>query len=101
MRISDWSSDVCSSDLAAHPRVVGIGETGLDYYYDKSDRARQQDSFRRHIHASQRTGLPIIVHTRDAEADTLALLGEEMDRESFPGVIHCLVRKRTRLNSSH
>src|SRR3546814_13687372 len=43
----------------------------------------------RHIHASQRTGLPIIVHTRDAEADTLALLGEEMDRESFPGVIHC------------
>src|SRR3546814_15253038 len=57
--------------------------------YDKSDRARQQDSFRRHIHASQRTGLPIIVHTRDAEADTLALLGEEMDRESFPGVIHC------------
>src|SRR3546814_21124579 len=83
MRISDWSSDVCSSDLAAHPRVVGIGETGLDYYYDKSDRARQQDSFRRHIHASQRTGLPIIVHTRDAEADTLALLGEEKDRESF------------------
>src|SRR3546814_11122369 len=50
---------------------------------------RQQDSFRRHIHASQQTGLPIIVHTRDAEADTLTLLGEEMDRASFPGVIHC------------
>jgi TatD DNase family protein len=76
-------------DRAAHPRVVGIGETGLDYYYDKSDRARQQDSFRRHIHASQATGLPIIVHTRDAEADTLALLGEEMGRAAFPGVIHC------------
>lgn len=74
---------------AAHPRVIGIGETGLDYYYDKSDRVRQQDSFRRHIHASQQTGLPIIVHTRDAEADTLALLGEEMGRAKFPGVIHC------------
>src|SRR3546814_10585328 len=77
MRISDWSSDVCSSDLTAklvartaHPRVIGIGETGLDYHYDKSDRARQRDSFRRHIHASQQTGLPIIVHSRDAEADT-------------------------------
>jgi TatD DNase family protein len=73
----------------AHPRVVGIGETGLDYYYDKSDRARQQDSFRCHIHASQQTGLPVIVHTRDAEADTLSLLGEEMGRAIFPGVIHC------------
>ena len=69
--------------------MIGIGETGLDYYYDKSDRTRQQDSFRRHIHASQATGLPVIVHTRDAEADTLALLGEEMGRARFPGVIHC------------
>jgi TatD DNase family protein len=69
--------------------VIGIGETGLDYYYDKSDRRRQQDSFRRHIHASQATGLPVIVHTRDAEADTLALLGEEMGRAAFTGVIHC------------
>lgn len=74
---------------AAHPRVIGIGETGLDYYYDKSDRQRQQDSFRRHIHASQQTGLPVIVHTRDAEADTLALLGDEMARRPFTGVIHC------------
>ena len=69
--------------------MIGIGETGLDYYYDKSDRMRQQDSFRRHIHASQETGLPVIVHTRDAEDDTLALLGEEMGRATFPGVIHC------------
>ncbi|ALC12657.1 TatD family hydrolase [Sphingopyxis sp. 113P3] len=74
---------------AAHPRVIGIGETGLDYYYDKSDRARQQDSFRGHIHAAQQTGLPIIVHTREAEADTLALLGEEMARTPYNGVIHC------------
>ena len=89
---ADHHPDIDTAKLverAAHPRVIGIGETGLDYYYDKSDRARQQDSFRRHIHASQQTGLPVIVHTRDAEADTLALLGEEMDRASFPGVIHC------------
>lgn len=89
---ADQHPDVDTAKLierAAHPRVIGIGETGLDYYYDKSDRTRQQESFRRHIHASQQTGLPIIVHTRDAEADTLALLGEEMDRATFPGVIHC------------
>lgn len=89
---ADHHPDVDTAKLierAAHPRVIGIGETGLDYYYDKSDRQRQQDSFRRHIHASQATGLPVIVHTRDAEADTLALLGEEMGRAAFTGVIHC------------
>lgn len=89
---ADHHPDVDTAKLverAAHPRVIGIGETGLDYYYDKSDRQRQRDSFRRHIHASQATGLPIIVHTRDAEEDTLALLGEEMGRATFPGVIHC------------
>ena len=89
---ADQHPDVDTAKLverAAHPRVIGIGETGLDYYYDKSDRTRQQESFRRHIHASQHTGLPIIVHTRDAEADTLALLGEEMGRAPYPGVIHC------------
>ncbi|WP_033073287.1 TatD family hydrolase [Sphingopyxis sp. MWB1] len=89
---ADHHPDVDTAKLvsrAAHPRVIGIGETGLDYYYDKSDRVRQQDSFRRHIHAAQQTGLPIIVHTRDAEADTLALLGEEMERAPFGGVIHC------------
>ncbi|SNS43775.1 TatD family hydrolase [Sphingopyxis indica] len=89
---ADQHPDVDTAKLverAAHPRVIGIGETGLDYYYDKSDRRRQQDSFRRHIHASQQTGLPIIVHTREAEADTLALLGEEMGKATYPGVIHC------------
>ncbi|MDK2760546.1 MAG: TatD family hydrolase [Sphingopyxis sp.] len=89
---ADSHPDVDTAKLverAAHPRVVGIGETGLDYYYDKSDRKRQQESFRGHIHASQQTGLPIIVHTRDAEDDTLALLAEEMAKTEFPGVIHC------------
>lgn len=74
--------------VAAHPRVIGIGETGLDYYYDKSDRARQQASFRSHIIAARATGLPLIVHTRDAEADTLALL-KESGEGPLTGVIHC------------
>ena len=74
---------------AVHPRVVGIGETGLDYYYDHSDRARQQASFRAHIAASRETGLPLIVHTRDAEDDTAAILAEEMGKGAYPGVIHC------------
>ncbi|HKY81207.1 MAG TPA: TatD family hydrolase [Sphingobium sp.] len=76
-------------ERAAHPRVVGIGETGLDYYYDHSDRDRQQRSFRAHIAAARETGLPLIVHTRDAEEDTLAILRDEMGKGAFGGVIHC------------
>jgi len=89
---ADQHPEVDTAKLVArtvHPRVIGIGETGLDYYYDKSDRTRQQESFRRHIHAAQESGLPIIVHTREAEDDTLALLGEEMGRMPYSGVIHC------------
>lgn len=74
---------------AAHPKVVAIGETGLDYYYDHSDRARQQDSFRAHIAAARQTGLPIIVHTRDAEADSHRLIADEMAAGEYRGVIHC------------
>ena len=76
-------------EKSAHPRVVAIGETGLDYYYDKSDRAQQCTGFREHIKASRGTGLPIIIHTRDAEADTAAILTEEMREGAFTGVIHC------------
>ncbi|OYX36992.1 MULTISPECIES: TatD family hydrolase [unclassified Sphingomonas] len=74
---------------AQHPRVVGIGESGLDYYYDHSDRDQQQTSFRAHIAAARETGLPIIVHTRDAEDDTAAILRDEMEKGAYPGVIHC------------
>lgn len=74
---------------AAHPRVIAIGETGLDYYYDHSDRAMQQALFRRHIAVSRTTGLPIIIHTRDAEDDTAAILREEMEQGAFPALIHC------------
>jgi TatD DNase family protein len=76
-------------DAASHRRVVAIGETGLDYHYDKSDRARQRASFRNHIAAARDTGLPIVVHTRDAEADTAAILTDEMAQGRFGGVIHC------------
>ena len=76
-------------DAARHPRVIGIGETGLDYYYDHSDRERQQASFRSHIAAARATGLPLIVHTRDAEADTAAILRDELEQGAFGGVIHC------------
>ena len=89
-------------EKSAHPRVVAIGETGLDYYYDKSDRAQQCTGFCEHIKASRETGLPIIIHTRDAEADTAAILTEEMREGAFTGVIHCFTASaefaRTALN---
>jgi TatD DNase family protein len=71
------------------PRVIAIGETGLDYYYDHSDRQVQQALFRTHIGVARETGLPLIIHTRDAEDDTLAILGDEMGKGTFPALIHC------------
>ncbi len=82
-------------ERATHPRIVGIGESGLDYCYDHSDRERQQASFRAHIAACRDTGLPLIVHTRDAEADTAAILAEEMGKGAYPGVIHCFTASRS------
>lgn len=76
-------------DAATHPKVIGIGETGLDYYYDKSDRAVQQALFRTHIAVSRETRLPLIIHTRDADDDTAAILAEEMGKGAFPALIHC------------
>lgn len=76
-------------EAAQHPRVVGIGETGLDFYYEHSPRAEQAESFRAHIAASRRTGLPLIVHTRDADAETGDILEEEFAKGAFPGLIHC------------
>jgi TatD DNase family protein len=76
-------------EAAAHPRVVAIGETGLDYYYDHSDRPTQRALFRSHIAAARETGLPLIVHTREAEDDTAEILTEEMEKGGFPALIHC------------
>lgn len=75
--------------LASHPKVIGIGETGLDYYYEHSPRELQQQSFREHIAAARKTGCPVIVHSRDAEADTIEILADEMKKGTFPGLIHC------------
>lgn len=89
---ADGHADLGEAALLAaaeHPRVIAIGETGLDYYYDHSDRAMQQALFRRHIAVSRQTGLPLIIHTRDAEADTAAILTEEMEQGAFPALIHC------------
>lgn len=76
-------------EKAAHPKVIAIGETGLDYYYEHSDRNQQKTCFRAHIAAAREARLPLIVHTRDAEADTGAILAEEMARGRYPGLIHC------------
>ena len=76
-------------DGARDPRVVAIGETGLDYYYDKSDRDAQKSLFRTHINVSRETQLPLIIHTRDAEEDTHAILAEEMGKGAYPALIHC------------
>lgn len=81
-------------EATAHPRVIGIGETGLDYYYDKSDRAAQRERFRTHINVSRLTGLPLIIHTREAEEDTLAMLREEREKGAFPALIHCFTASR-------
>lgn len=82
--------------LAAHPKVVGIGETGLDYYYNHSPCVQQQESFREHIRAGIATGLPLIVHSREAEDDTARILMEEGEGQgSKPrGVLHCFSSRR-------
>ncbi len=76
-------------ELADHPKVVGFGETGLDFFYDHSPRDEQRRSFRAHVAAARETGLPVVIHTRDAEADTAAIIAEEMGKGAFPGLIHC------------
>ncbi len=81
-------------EKAAHPKVIGIGESGLDYYYDHSDRERQRRSFRAHIAAARETGLPLIVHSRDAEEDTYAILADEMGEGRYPALIHCFTASR-------
>ena len=76
-------------DASEHTRVIAIGECGLDYYYDKSDRAAQRERFEAHIEAARQTGLPLVVHTRDAEEDTAAILGEAVRQGGVTGVLHC------------
>lgn len=75
--------------LSQHPKCVGIGEAGLDYFYDKSPRPAQREGFLKHIAAARETGLPLVIHSRDADDDTATILEEEMRRGPFSAVLHC------------
>ena len=77
------------ADAASHPDVIAIGECGLDYYYDKSGRQAQRDRFAAHIEAARETGLPLVVHTRDAEQDTAEILEQAVNKGGVRGVLHC------------
>ena len=84
--------DVTAADLVAltrAPKVVAIGEAGLDYHYDNSPRDAQERGFRTHIAAARETGLPLVIHTREADADTARILEEETGKGAFPAVLHC------------
>ena len=76
-------------ELSRHPKVIGIGETGLDYYYEHSPRAAQQRNFRAHIEAARLSGLPLVVHARDADEDTADIMEDEMGKGAYPALIHC------------
>ncbi len=85
-------ADVTLDDLlriAAHPKVAGIGEAGLDYHYDYSPRNIQAAVFRTHIAAARTTGLPLVIHSREAEDDTATILEEEMGKGAFKPLLHC------------
>ena len=75
--------------LSDHPRIIGIGESGLDYFYDKAPRDVQQEGFRRHCRAARETGLPLAIHARKADADIARILGEERAGGAFPFLLHC------------
>jgi TatD DNase family protein len=76
-------------ELAKHPKVVGIGEAGLDYHYDLSPRGAQAQGFRTHIAAARQTGLPLVIHTREADEDTARILEQEMQIGTFRPLLHC------------
>lgn len=84
--------DITADDLvrlAAHPKVVAIGEVGLDYHYDKSPRDTQAAGFRTHIAAARETGLPLVIHARSADDDVAAILEDETGKGAFPFILHC------------
>jgi len=89
---ADEEPDVTAADLVArtqHPKVVAIGEAGLDYHYERSPRPAQERGFRTHIKAARDSGLPLIIHSREADADTARILEEETGQGAFPAVLHC------------
>ncbi|ESX14687.1 LuxR family transcriptional regulator [Mesorhizobium sp. LSJC255A00] len=95
--------DVTAEDLvrlSAHPKVVAIGEAGLDYFYDKAPRDAQAQGFRTHIAAARETGLPLVIHSRDADDDMAAILEDETGKGAFPFILHCFSSITTWLPSS-
>ena len=94
---ADEELDISAADLvaaSAGPKVVAIGEAGLDYFYDKSPRDAQEQGFRTHIAAARETGLPLVIHSRNADEDTARILAEEMGKGAFPAVLHCFTGGR-------
>jgi len=81
-------------EAAEHQKVVGFGETGLDYFYEYSPREDQQSQFRAHIEAARRSGLPLVIHTRDADEDMAGILRDEAGKGPFPGLLHCFSSSR-------
>lgn len=89
--------DITVADLVAltrHPKVVSVGEAGLDYHYQHSTPAAQAEGFRNHIAAARETGLPLEIHTREADADTIAILQDEHAKGAFPAILHCFTGGR-------
>jgi TatD DNase family protein len=89
---ADEELDVTTDDLvrlSAHPKVVAIGEAGLDYFYDNAPRDAQAEGLRRHIAAARATGLPLVIHSRSADDDMAAILTEETGKGAFPFLLHC------------
>jgi TatD DNase family protein len=89
--------DVTVADLVAHTRaakVVALGEAGLDYHYDNAPRDAHERGFRNHIAAARQTGLPLVIHSRDADDDTARILEEESGKGAFPAVLHCFTGGR-------
>ncbi len=86
----NWLIEKCNN----HKKVIGIGETGLDYHYETSDRITQKQSFLSHITAARETGVPLIIHTRDADEDTADILSYELSKGSFKGVLHCFTSSK-------
>jgi TatD DNase family protein len=81
-------------ELTRHPKIVALGEAGLDYHYDKSPRDAQAQGFRQHIAAARETGLPLVIHAREADADMARILTEETKQGVFPAVLHCFTAGR-------
>ncbi|WP_237151785.1 TatD family hydrolase [Oryzibacter oryziterrae] len=95
---ADEENDVTTEELvrlAAHPKCVAIGEAGLDYFYDHAPRVEQAEGLRRHIAAARITQLPLVIHSRDADDDMIAILEDEMGKGAFPALLHCFSSGRT------